>query len=68
MIAELVWHLTQAAGRAFWRMTPAAQCMLVDIPGLSSIVWLARWDPLGGKAARGKRARRHQRDHAGRRP
>lgn len=52
-----LWRLTQAAGRAFWHMTPAAQCILVGAPGLSAVVWLARWDPLAGKAARGKRKR-----------
>lgn len=41
-----IWHLTQAIGRFFWHMSPAAQCVTVGVPSAVGMVGLAKWDPL----------------------
>lgn len=41
-----IWHLTQAIGRFFWHMSPAAQFVTVGVPSAVGMVGLAKWDPL----------------------
>lgn len=41
-----IWHLTQAIGRFFWHMSPAAQCTTIGVPSVAGVFWMAKWDPL----------------------